>query len=80
MRRSHADASTKDLFIHNFDPAILPTLAAACQCGCTADDGKAPFPLAHNAERLKSLEDHLEALDCFCRVVYIPAGDGVACP
>ena len=67
--------STKDLFIHNFDPAILPTLAAACQCGCTADDGKAPFPLAHNAERLKSLEDHLEALDCFCRVVYIPVGD-----
>ena len=59
--------TTRDLYIANYDPGILPRLAGACTCGCVPDG---PHPRSHNEARQLALDTHLEALDVCCRVVY----------
>ena len=59
----------ENLYVLNYDPDMIATLASACGCGCVKSG---PHVRSHSDARLASYEAHLAALAQHNRAAYSP--------
>lgn len=57
----------QNIFVLNYDPAMISRLAAMCPCGCVTTG---PHLRSHNSARLASFEAHMAALHANVRAVF----------